>query len=505
MKRQNKLYYSTLAIFSSAILMPTSLLASGEQKPNILFIIADDMTFDCFGAEGSHQVQTPNIDRIRSQGTLFSHTFNQGSWVGAISLASRNMLITGQNVWQVHDYVYSKQDSIVKDTAVPPLNPIRDDQTITAKDSYWPQYMSEAGYETYFTGKWHTWLEVEDLFDHVKDVRGGMALQSEDCYNREFIEGRPDKWTPYDTSYGGFWEGGRHWNEVLREDAESYIDNATKSNKPFFMYLAFNAPHDPRQSPKEFQDLYPTEDINIPDNYLTWYPYAEKIGCPKMQRDSRLAPSPRNEYSVKVNRQEYYAAITYMDKQIGAILDKLEQSGKMDNTYIIFTADQGLAVGEHGLFGKQNMYENSMRVPLIISGPNIPKNKAVDELVYMQDAMATTLDIIDSPHIKDVSYKSLLPLIDGDVNSARDAVYGGYIEFQRMIRTKDYKMLIYPKAGVVRLYDIANDPHEIYDIASDPNSKELLKALFLEFQELQEEVGDKLDVTQIFEKFINGI
>ena len=119
------------------------------------------------------------------------------------------------------------------------------------------------------------------------------------------------------------------------------------------------------------------------------YPYKDKIRCPHSLRDEKLAPMPRTEHAIKVNRQEYYAIITHMDVQIGRILDSLEESGLADSTYVFYSADHGLGVGHHGLLGKQNLYEHSTRVPFIVQGPGIPKGKQIEAPIYLQDVMPT--------------------------------------------------------------------------------------------------------------------
>ena len=131
----------------------------------------------------------------------------------------------------------------------------------------------------------------------------------------------------------------------------------------------------------------------MPESYLPLYPDKDSIGCGEGLRDERLAPFPRTHYAVQVNRREYNAIISHLDTQIGRIIDALQQSGKADNTYIFYSADHGLAVGHHGLIGKQNMYEHSMKPPLIVIGPDLPKNKKNAGLVYLQDIMASTLEL----------------------------------------------------------------------------------------------------------------
>ena len=353
--------------------------------------------------------------------------------------------------------------------------------------------MKRAGYETYMSGKWHVKIKPEDIFDHVKDVRPGMPNQTPEGYNRP-IEGQPDPWKPWDTERGGYWKGGKHWSEVLGDNAEAFLKNAAKSEKPFFMYLAFNAPHDPRQSPKAYVDKYPLDNVKVPANFIPEYPYKDSIGCSAKLRDERLAPFPRSEYAVKVNRQEYYAIITHMDTQVGRILDALEETGKADNTYIFFTADHGLAVGHHGLMGKQNMYDHSLRVPLMVTGPGIPKNKRMTTPVYLQDIMPSTLELAGVRKPKHVQFKSLLPLIKGRTDRNYDAIYGGYIDLQRMVCAGGYKMIYYPKIDKTLLYNLKDDPLEMDNLADDPTNARLLSKLKTRLKTLQKEVGDTLDL-----------
>ena len=156
---------------------------------------------------------------------------------------------------------------------------------------------------------------------------------------------------------------------MVANHSQDFLAEAGDRDEPFFMYLAFNAPHDPRQSPAEYVAKYPAENVLVPRNFAPLYPFAEKIGCGRKLRDERLGPFPRTHHAVQVHRQEYYAIITHMDVMIGRILDALQATGKSDNTWIFFTADHGLAVGQHGLFGKQNMYDHSVRVPFVVIGP----------------------------------------------------------------------------------------------------------------------------------------
>jgi arylsulfatase A-like enzyme len=478
--------------------------AGDDEKPNIIFIFADDQCYSTIHALGNNEIKTPNLDKLAQAGVTFTHAYNMGAWHGAVCVASRAMLNTGRFVWRAHAVEESQQE-------------------LVERGEMWGQLMQKAGYDTYMTGKWHVKTDARDHFEHVVHVRPGMP---KDGWNRELFEklqemeregvtdfsgvfppgylrpeGPDDKaWKPWDTSFGGFWQGGKHWSEVLGDDALSFIDSAKTRNNPFFMYLAFNAPHDPRQSPKEFVDMYPLEDISVPESYLTEYPYKNEIGCGPSLRDEALAPFPRTEYAVKVHRQEYYAIITHMDRQIGRILEAVEKSGKADNTYIFFTADHGLALGNHGLLGKQNMYDHSMRVPLFVVGPDVPKNKQNEVDVYLQDVMASALDLAGVEKPEYVEFNSLMPLVRGKrKESYYPAIYGCYQkDLQRMVRADGFKLIVYPRAKTFRLYDLENDPLEMNDLAGNPDYEDIQSNLYNQLLQLQKEMDDPIDLVNFF-------
>jgi len=444
------------------------------EKPNILFIFADDQCYETVHALGHDLIETPSLDRLVNEGLTFTDAYNQGSWTGAVCVASRTMLNTGRFLWRAQRVGRAAEQE-------------------RQAGRFWSEYLKSAGYDTYMTGKWHVAANPEAAFDFVRNVRGGMPNQTPEGYNRP-IEGQPDPWSPFDPKFGGYWKGGTHWSEVLGDDGVAFIEQAAGREKPFFMYLAFNAPHDPRQSPKEYVDKYPLEKVDVPVDFLPEYPYKDAIGCGRGLRDEKLAPFPRTHYAVKVNRQEYYAIITHMDAQVGRILDALDKSGKADTTYVFFSADHGLAVGHHGLMGKQNLHEHSMRMPLMVTGPDVPKGQRSNTPVYLQDIMPTTLELAGVERPPHVQFKSLMPLIRGEDVKPHDAIYGGYLNLQRSVRVDDFKLILYPKIGKVLLYNLREDPREMHDLAGEPGSKPVVKRLFAKLLELQEETGDSLDL-----------
>jgi choline-sulfatase len=452
-----------------------------EQKPNVLFLFSDDQSFETIRAHGQTDIDTPNLDRLVARGATFTRAYNMGAWHGAICVASRSMLMTGRTVWRAKDNEKNQKADV-------------------EAGRFWPQRMAAQGYETYFSGKWHIQADPEKAFDHVVNKRPGMPGAAKEGYNRP-LPGKPDPWSPSDPKFGGFWQGGKHWSEVLGDNGVAFLEQAAKSDKPFFMALHFNAPHDPRQSPQKYVDLYPLDRIKMPENFLPEYPQKEEIGAGKKLRDEMLAPFPRDEHAIKVNRQEYYAIITHMDTQVGRILDALEQSGKADNTWIIFTSDHGLACGHHGLMGKQNMYEHSLRVPFLVSGPGVKAGSKIDSPIHLQDAMATALDLAGADR-EGIEFQSVRPLLAGE-KGGLDAVYAAYMDTQRAVIDGGWKLILYPKAKVVKLFHLAEDPQETKDRSADPAMASRKQALFAKFQELQKQYDDKLDLGIVFPE-LNG-
>jgi arylsulfatase A-like enzyme len=444
-----------------ALLGIAALVNAAPEKPNILFIFADDLTYESVRAHGLLDIDTPHLDTLVEQGTSFTHAYNMGAYNGAVCVASRAMLNTGRFVWGTYQH----------DTK--PLM-----QKEVEEGRMWSQLMQKAGYRTYMTGKWHVKAKPEDIFDMAAHERPGMPKDfrskgSADGtkpkgygYNRPVDEEDYENgWKPWDTTNGGFWEGGKHWSEVVADDGIGFLKDAKEHNQPFFMYLAFNAAHDPRQAPKEYVDRYPLDRIKLPENFVPKYQYQDEIGCGPSLRDAALAPFPRTEFSVKVNRQEYFALITHMDDQIGRILQALEDSGQADNTYIVFTADHGLAVGHHGLIGKQNMYDHSVRVPFLVVGPGVKAGTLNDAPIYLQDIMPTALELAGAPKPDHVDFNSLMPLLRGEKKQNYDLIYGGYKGLQRMITKGEWKLIHSPTAGARRLYTPNARPVEQTDPA----------------------------------------
>ena len=370
-----------------------------SQRPNILFMIADDHRFDAIRARGNPVVQTPTLDRLMSQGTCMTHTYIMGSTSGAVCMPSRGMLLTGRSLFHAAD----QGDG-------PWKYPIPDRYPLL------PELFRQAGYTTYGIGKWHNERHTfARCFDNGSKIFfGGMS----DHDQVPVYDFDPTGEYPAEKQY----PGEKFSTELFGDAAIEFLNNY-QDDEPFFLYTSFTAPHDPRTPPPEF--TYPPDDIPVPENFLTEHPFDN--GELEV-RDELLAPHPRTPAVVQQHIADYYGMISHLDAKIGQILEVLENNGYAENTIVVYTVDHGLAVGQHGLMGKQNLYEHSMRVPLIVRGPGIPANEQRSPLCYMYDINPTLCEMVGIDVPETVEGQSLLPLIKGEKHSHRDQVFLGVSE-----------------------------------------------------------------------------
>lgn len=475
MDRRKFLGLLPASLAANEVLRASASPAARDERPNFLFMIADDLTYRSIHAINNPEVHTPNLDRLAASGTVFTHCFHQGSWSGAVCLPSRTMLNTGLTAFRAQQH---------------------DDEVQT-----WGQTMGAAGYDTYICGKWHLSPPLLGRSFHEMGPIGPAMFISTPEKGQAYNRPSPgNTWQADDETQRGHWVSAALWRSATPDRIEHacsvYADVASDfltnqlahRDKPFFMYVGFNSPHDPRQSPKEYLDLYPPDKIGIPPNYLPEHPFDQ--GDARV-RDEMLAPFPRTREAVQLHRREYYALISYMDAQIGRILNAIKQSGRAANTYIILTADHGLAVGEHGLLGKQNLYECSVRMPLIIAGPGIKPGRVVDELVYQHSMYATTCELAGAPIPSTVEFPSLVPLLHGD-KALHDAVFCRYIGYQRSVRTTRYKLIVYPKANQIQLFDLDQDPWETRNLVDDAGHADVKRDLWARLLSFQKELDDPL-------------
>ena len=456
---------AVLSCLSSAALVVSvtqAASAPATTPPNVLFLLSDDQRFDTINALGNAEILTPNLDRLVHRGFAFTHAFIMGSGQPAVCVPSRAMLMTGRTLFRATATFTSG--------------------TIPAALPLWPEVMRQAGYDSFIIGKWHN-----DRASLARAFNGGGAI---------FLSGMADhaKLPVYDfdptRAYAKTNERiATKFSSELFADAAIEFLRERKTEKPFFLYVAFTAPHDPRTPPKEFASLYPPEKIRLPKSFLREHPFDN--GEMRV-RDEQLLPWPRTPEAVRKEIASYYAMITDLDAQIGRILEALEKSGRGTNTIIVFASDNGLAVGRHGLLGKQNLYEHSVRVPLVLAGPGIPKGKRSDALCYLFDLFPTVCELTGVPVPATVEGKSLVPVLRGQQKKVRNEVFGAYRDVQRMVREEEWKLIYYPKIERWQLFDVRHDPGELNDRSADAKQVARLAAMKENLSAQQKELGDPL-------------
>jgi arylsulfatase A-like enzyme len=459
-------FLKILGLGAASLLSSSQRIARSSQgEPNILFLFTDDQRFDTLQALGNPHILTPHLDALVKKGTSFTNAYIMGGNSGAVCIPSRAMLLTGRGLYHIEGH----------------------GESIPAIHVMLPELFRKSGYTTFGTGKWHNGREAfARCFTDGSDIMlGGMSDHwNVPVYNFD-PKGAYETKTPviedplhsnritlkgYDHITAG-----KHSSELFADAAVGFLEKHDFSN-PFFLYVAFTAPHDPRSMPKEFLEMYDPQKIPLPVNFMPQHPFDN--GEMRV-RDELLAGFPRTLGEVRRNLVEYYAMITHLDAQIGRILEALQKAERADDTFIFFTGDNGLAVGQHGLMGKQSVYEHSVHVPLVFYGPNIPKGETRDAFCYLTDIFPTVCELTGRPVPDSVESKSLVPIIREETEKVRDALYFSYKNYQRAIRTKRWKLILYNVNGErhLQLFDLINDPWEVKNLANEPSRADLIREL----------------------------
>jgi len=408
---------------------------SQPKKPNILFLFADDQRADALGCSGNTYIRTPNIDKLAENGVRFTNNYVMGGHHGAICAPSRAMLMSGKSLF----HVYDKLEGV---------------HTL-------PMHFAENGYETFGTGKWHNAANTfEASFQQGENVFiGGMS----DHYNvpcRTLGPGGKLS-EPVKKSFS---------TDLFADAAINFLSTYAEGSKqnPFFCYVAFTAPHDPRSPREDYIGMYPDGTIPLPGNFKALHPFQfDQLNV----RDETLAPWPRTPEIIQESLSDYYALISHLDSRIGDIIENLKKKGLFENTIIVYAADNGLAIGSHGLLGKQDLYEHSMKVPFIISGPGIPKNEVRDTLVYLYDIFPTLSGLCKLSPPEGIDGKDLVPVLTGKEKGVRKSLYTAYRNTARAVRTDEWKLIRYPQRNYTQLFNLKNDPLEIDNLAALPENK----------------------------------
>ncbi len=413
----------------TALLLATLLLAPGagltateKAKPNILHIHADDHRPDGLHALGNPLLITPHLDTVVERGMVFTRCYTMGSMVGAVCTPSRTMMLTGRSWLRI---------------------PAAPSAGANAKDpaTFLPRIIQAAGYQTWHMGKtgngFPAGLKEFETSTSDEGKGAGPEANRASCSQRladrtiEFLKSR----------------------------------TASKESKPFYIYIAPPVPHDPRSAEPQFHKLYDPVKIALSPAFLPQHPFDNGE---MTVRDEKLAPWPRTPEDTKQQTADYYACVTGLDHHVGRIFAELKASGQWENTIIIFSGDNGLSLGEHGLFGKQNLYEfGGMHVPLVMAGPGISRGRS-EALVYLMDLFPTFAEFAGAKLPDGVEGKSIVPILSGQEKKVRDVLYTGYRNCQRAIRDDRWKLIRYPLVNRTQLFDLSIDPHELTNLADKP-------------------------------------
>lgn len=427
---------------------------NAADRPNVLFIFNDDQRADTIAALGNPVIKTPNLDRLCRQGVAFNHAYMQGGFNGATCVPSRAMLMSGRPLFHVDEKL---------------------------ADETWPAAFGRSGYTTFATGKWHNGVKsLAASFQNARSIfAGGMAnpLQAplSDLENGNLS-------TPKKAS--------KHACEQFADAAIEFLKSPRSG--PFLCYVAFDGPHDPHIVPDDYPVRYKPDASLLPTNFLPQHPFDNGE---MVIRDEMLLPHPRTAADVQSMIADYYRYISFLDMQIGRILDALEASSSAANTIIVFAADSGVARGSHGLIGKQNLYEHSMRVPLIISGPGIAAGKRTDAMCYLFDVMPTLGALCGVSAPKTSEGIDLSEILHNRSQVARKELVFGYRQVQRSIRDDRWKLIRYPQVNRTQLFDLQNDPQEKEDLFGKGDSNAKSTELIARLEAALKAYGDKCPLT----------
>ncbi|WP_139956940.1 sulfatase-like hydrolase/transferase [Flavicella sediminum] len=474
-----------------------------ETKPNVLLIYTDDHRYSGVHALAGEAVKTPNIDKLANEGLVFTNTYLMGAYAGGTCMPSRAQLLSGRKLFDLKGI----------------------GRTIPKEHVSIGETFQKAGYNAHIVGKWHQDNQSLGrmfssggsvmsrgiyLVDHYRmplwKWRADGNYKKEEAYIFEYDKkGKIVKRSVRKGEVRGpinNEDDGPHTSEIYADEAIDYLTK-NKKEKPFFMYLAFHAPHDPRQAPKKYKKMYPEKKMQLLPSYMPQHPFDNGHMA---IRDEALAPWPRTPEIARKELSDYYAIITHLDAQIGRVVESLKKTGQYENTIVVLSGDSGLGVGNHGLMGKQNVYdEDGIHVPFIISGKIKGNGKRFDALSYIHDIYPTVCDIANVKIPSSVSGKSLLPVINGEKKQVRDYTYHAYRQHQRAFRKGEYKLIEFVRAPDIDnksktefiagtkttlLFNYKKDPWETTNLSFLPEYKSLLTSMQKEMKEKAIELND---------------
>jgi len=413
--------------------------AEQPRRPNILFIIVDDQSpFDLRIYEPRSALQTPTLDRLAAEGMVFDGAYHMGSFVGAVCTPSRHMLMSGRTLWHL------------------PIGP--------GSQNHCPPHLEENTLAAVFNRAGYTTMRTCKIGNSFEDADKQFTVRK-DANKRGGTDAEGSAW---------------HADQVL-----NYLDqrSSTHDQRPFLIFFGFSHPHDPRDGKPELLAKYGVvnhADKNslppanpkqpaLPINYLPAHPFPH--GHPGLRDEEEVSGvwKNRDERTVRNEIGREFACSQNIDTQIGRVLDRLAATGELQNTYIFYTSDHGIAIGRHGLQGKQNLYEHTWRVPFIAKGPGIRPGSRVLGNIYLHDVLATLCELahVETPATSEgLSFKSVL---DGQWQTVRNVLHGAYSggtkPGMRCVKQGTWKLIKYDalngQVHETQLFNLAENPYEL--------------------------------------------
>jgi arylsulfatase A-like enzyme len=426
-----------------------------DNRPNFVFFLTDDQRWDGMSCAGNSILETPNIDRIAREGVRFSNMFVTNSLCGP----SRASYLTG---------LYSHTHGVR-----------RNGMALSLKHKTFPEILKDAGYETAFIGKWHNIdLGRDRGFDYFFGFKG------QGRYRNPVIS----------ENYGPEKEYKGHVTDILTDKAVAFLKKEHCS--PFCLLLWFKASHRSFQPAERFKDLYADDAIAEPVNF--WDDYRTRPDAIKTanMKIGDFADIPDFQTFVK----DYYRCLVGVDENVGRVLDTLDEQGLKADTAVVYAGDNGFFIGEHHFFDKRFMYEESIRVPLLIRFPKTIRRGAVNpEIALNVDIAPTFLEMAGISIADGMDGRSLVPILEGDKLDWRKDFLYEYYEYpgahsgrmNRGVRTERWKYIHYfQEPQEFELYDLQNDPHEMNNLIHDPGYRDAVETLRRRMDKLREETHD---------------
>lgn len=423
--------------------------AAAPAAPNVLLILADDLRPDAPGFAGGRTARTPHLDALARGGTVFP----RAACSYPICHVSRSELLSG------HLALGRPGQGVPGGpVAFDPASPLL------------PAFLAAAGWHTVHAGKWHVagtpaqrgFRETAGMFSG-----GGAAGRTgsfESTPSGREVTGYRG-WTFKDPAGRPLPELGvgltPETDRIITARASEAIGRLR--DRPFFLQVNLTAPHDPLLAPPGSR---PGPEPGLPANFrpAPAFDTGNRDG-----RDERIVPAPRTAAAVRAERDLYFRLVEEVDRNVGELLAALAAAGLRERTLVIFSSDNGLALGSHGLMGKQNQYEHSFNVPLVLHGPGIPAGRRSGAQCYLRDLYPTVCDLLGLATPAGLDGRSLTPVLRGERPEVHEAVFGYFTSTQRMIRTPDgWKLIWYPAIQRTELFQLATDPDELRDLSAEP-------------------------------------